>query len=338
MLKDRLWFPLFICLGLLLAPRAAWAQKKHALEEKGLKSLQSDVATSMTFDNKSKQTIKIFWLDFEGKRKLFVTLKDGDTHKLNTYFGHWWLVTDAKDNAWSVFAPDSEPRTVIIVAPERQPREAKTIEREVRRVEGWSVYVDKVLLTSEEEVGTQALRVLGYKLYEIKQLVPADRLARLQQAAIALDLDCPRLTSMQYHPSATWLKENGHDPALVRKVHIPRARALISKLPINQQPMVILHELAHAYHDQVLGFDEPRIKQAWARFKDSGKYEKVMHLSGKPRRHYALTNQMEFFAEMTEAFFGTNDFYPFVRSELRQELPEVYTLLEEIWGTASAAG
>jgi hypothetical protein len=138
---------------------------------------------------------------------------------------------------------------------------------------------------------------------------------------------------MQYHPSAGWLKNNGHDPMLAKKVHIPRAKALTTRLPINQQPMVILHELAHAYHDQVLSFDEKRIKEAWARFKESGKYEKVMHISGKPRRHYALTNQMEFFAEMTEAYFGTNDFYPFVRSELRQELPEFYKLLEEIWGS-----
>jgi Mlc titration factor MtfA (ptsG expression regulator) len=101
--------------------------------------------------------------------------------------------------------------------------------------------------------------------------------------------------------------------------------------------MVILHELAHAYHDQVLGFDEPRIQKAWARFKDSGKYEKVLHISGNMRRHYALTDPKEFFAEMTEAFFGTNDFYPFVHGELKKELPEVHQLLDEIWrGKVSA--
>ena len=30
---------------------------------------------------------------------------------------------------------------------------------------------------------------------------------------------------------------------------------------------------------------------------------------------------MEFFAEMTEAYFGSNDFYPFVTSELKQAKP-----------------
>src|SRR5262249_23185276 len=136
---------------------------------------------------------------------------------------------------------------------------------------------------------------------------------------------------MQYHPSAKWLKEHGHDPKLARAVHIPQARDLTTRLLVNQQPMAILHELSHAYHDQVLGFDEPRIKAEWVRFKDSGKYDKVRHISGRDIRHYGLTNQMEFFAEMTEAFFGTNDFYPFVRGELKKELPELDRLLEEIW-------
>ena len=96
--------------------------------------------------------------------------------------------------------------------------------------------------------------------------------------------------------------------------------------------MVVLHELAHGYHDQVLGFDDAKIKAAWLRVKESGKFDKVLHIAGKQVKHYALTNQMEFFAEMTEAFFGTNDFYPFVRGELKQDFPEIDDLLREVWG------
>jgi len=208
----------------------------------------------------------------------------------------------------------------------------KFIEHEARDIEGWKVQVDVRLLKGPDaELGTQALRVLAYKLYEIQAIVPKDRLAKLQKVVIVLDHDHPRLKPMQYHPSAEWLKRNEHDPKLAKSVHIPRARDLVSRLPVNQQPMVILHELAHAYHDQVLGFEEPRVREVWQKFKDSGKYEKVLHIAGSQRKHYALTNQMEFFAEMTEAFFGTNDFYPFVRGELQKELPEVHELLGQIW-------
>ncbi len=219
-------------------------------------------------------------------------------------------------------------------APEAAPPAAsRPIERETKEVEGWKVRVDTRLLGGPDaELGAAALRVLGFKLYEISRLVPADRLAELRKTEIVLDLDCPRLNSMQYHPSARWLDENGHDPSLAKAVHIPHARELTSRLPLDQQPMVILHELAHAYHDRVLGFDEPRIRAAWLRYKEGGKGDKVLHVSGRTIEHYALTNQMEFFAEMTEAYFGTNDFYPFVRAELRRELPDVYELLEDVWG------
>lgn len=226
------------------------------------------------------------------------------------------------------------PAVIVLVssAQAEEPAAWKSIARETRDLEGWKVHVDKQLIDGPHaEMGATALRVLGFKLYEITRLVPRDRLKKLQEVGIVLDYEYPRLTSMQYHPSIEWLKKNDHDPMLVKRVHIPMARELTGRLVLNEQPMAILHELAHAYHDQVLDFEEPRIKAAWTRFKESGKYEKVAHISGPPRKHYALTNQMEFFAEMTESYFGTNDFFPFVRCELKTELPDVYELLEEIW-------
>jgi len=35
---------------------------------------------------------------------------------------------------------------------------------------------------------------------------------------------------------------------------------------------------------------------------------------------------------MTECYFGSNDFYPFVTGELKQAEPETFALLAEIWG------
>jgi len=64
---------------------------------------------------------------------------------------------------------------------------------------------------------------------------------------------------------------------------------------------------------------------------DSKKYESVLHIAGKSKRAYALNNDQEYFAECTEAFFGTNDFYPFVRAELQQHDPLMYQLLNKLW-------
>ena len=98
------------------------------------------------------------------------------------------------------------------------------------------------------------------------------------------------------------------------------------------QPWSILHELAHAYHDQVLGFDEPRLVAAWQQFRASGNYTSVLTSYGAMREHYGINNAKEFFAEMTESYFGSNDFFPFVAGELKQAEPGIFALLAAIWG------
>jgi hypothetical protein len=94
---------------------------------------------------------------------------------------------------------------------------------------------------------------------------------------------------------------------------------------------VILHELAHAYHDQVLGFDEPRVRDAYDAYKKSGRGDKALLFNGSRVKHYALTDHKEFFAEMTESYFGVNDFFPFNRAELKESEPEIFRLMADIW-------
>jgi hypothetical protein len=55
------------------------------------------------------------------------------------------------------------------------------------------------------------------------------------------------------------------------------------------------------------------------------------------RAHYGLTDPKEFFAEMTECYFGSNDFHPFVTVELKQAGPETCALLAEIWSPLSGS-
>ena len=100
--------------------------------------------------------------------------------------------------------------------------------------------------------------------------------------------------------------------------------------------MVVLHELSHAYHDQCIegGFGNKEIIEAYEKAKEAGTYEKVLLYTGRKVRHYAITNHKEYFAEGTEAYFYRNDFYPFVRAELKEHDPEFHDVLKRIWGTA----
>lgn len=202
-----------------------------------------------------------------------------------------------------------------------------------KQIEGWTIAVDPQLLEEQnKEVAERAFKALANHLQRVKYIVPEDRLAKLQELRIWIELDNPKLGNMQYHPDRGWLLANGHDPRLVKHVHIPRARNLYAPHMWAKHPYVVLHELAHSYHDQVLSFDQPDIIAAYQDMKKSGTYENVLLYTGKKVRHYGLTNHKEYFAESTEAYFGVNDFYPFVRAELKEYDPKMFYLMKRFWG------
>lgn len=215
---------------------------------------------------------------------------------------------------------------------ETRPDQTKVTDRhENRIIEGWRVLIDRSLLREPHKAsGAMAIRMLTNQLYEIATRFPEARVRELRTVTIRLDRD-HSLTNMQYHPSRKWLIDNGHEPSLAKQVHIPRAGRMVKLLRDYAQPSVVMHELAHAWHDQVVGFDYAPIRDAHLAFVESGKFDEVLSMSGRNRKHYALTNHKEYFAEMTEAWFGTNDFYPFVRAEVLQASPETADLMKAIW-------
>lgn len=209
---------------------------------------------------------------------------------------------------------------------------AVVVERTDRDLEGWRIRVDNRLLAAPHEaLGVRCLKFLEHRLFEIKTVVPAERVKQLQTVKIVLDLDHGDLKPAQYHPSAGWLVAHGYAADLEKCVHLPRAADIPTSRNIREQPWMILHELAHAYHDQFLDFEEPRVKAAFDRYKAGGQGEKTLLHNGQRVKHYALTNHKEFFAEMTEAYFGVNDFFPFTRAELIESEPQLYELLKTIW-------
>lgn len=222
---------------------------------------------------------------------------------------------------------------------DKKPEAPKPTAHTERNVEGWNVRIDDRLLHApNEELGKRALTALAAKLADINTVVPPDKLEKLHAVTIQLDLSNGGLRSMQYHPDVGWLVDNGYDRKLVHCVHIPVAAELLEPEIVNIQPWCVLHELSHAYHDQILGFDDARIRAAYEKYKKSGHGESVLFVAGGRVRHYALTDHKEFFAEMSESYFGTNDFFPFNRAELMTAEPEIYHLLLDIWGPVETNG
>jgi hypothetical protein len=200
-----------------------------------------------------------------------------------------------------------------------------------RKVEGWTVLVNQSFLDREPELAERTLALLRFQLYQIDRRLPPQAVETLRTIRIWVEEYEPHHPCMTYHPDAAWLREHEMNPEKARCVELSNARNFLKWTLA--QPWMVLHELAHGYHHQALedGFDNAEIKAAFASAKDARRYESVLYFDGKEKPAYAATNPMEYFAEATEAFFGTNDFYPFVRAELRKHDLGMEELLRKLW-------
>ena len=199
-----------------------------------------------------------------------------------------------------------------------------------RSIQGWTVLVNRSLLTDKADLGKKALDLLDRKLAEVCHTLPARACAQLQKVPIWLGEDDGHAPCSEYHPSSEWLRENGYNPDKAKCVEIGNASRFLEWSV--DQPSMVLHELAHAYHDRFLGFQHSGVEAAYRRALAGGRYDQVRRIGGKVERAYALTVVHEYFAEGTEAYFGRNDFYPFDRQELEKHDPELFRLLAKLWG------
>lgn len=209
-------------------------------------------------------------------------------------------------------------------------------------VEGWTVKVSWRLLQDEAAATERALELLTLQLQEIVRVVPAAAVVELRKVPLWFSPEYPGVQPRaEYHPGAGWLKENGRNPVMAKGVEFTDIRNF--ERETRRMPNFTLHELAHAFHDRVLprGFGNQQLQAAFARVKAAGLYDRVEQRFGDGRsvqtRAYALSNPMEYFAESTEAFFSTNDFFPFNAAQLQQHDPQMFDLLHELWGLPKVA-
>ena len=200
---------------------------------------------------------------------------------------------------------------------------------EPRTLAGFTVLVNPKAL-AHEAATREALDLLAEKLSEVVRILPPDRLKPLRGVRVWVEWEQTD-GAAQYHVSPEWLQDHGYNPEKAGDLEISNVAHFV-QWTRDAQPMMVLHELAHAYHHKVLGDDHEGVQKAYAQAVKEKRYESVPYVLGGLRRAYALTNAKEYFAELTEAYFGVNDFFPFTRDELREYDPPGCRLMEEVWG------
>lgn len=210
----------------------------------------------------------------------------------------------------------------------KPPAKFKPYKYKTHKIQGWTVLVQKEL-QAKTKLRTEVLNLLNIQLWRINQQLPEEVTDRLQEVILRVHLNREGNPGAVYHPSEEWLRDNGFPKDWAGGVEFGNAENFLTWS--QQQPMMTLHELSHAWHHQVLGYDHEGILEALQDVRLAKSFESVTRFDGGKEKHYALSNEMEFFAEMSEAWWGHNDFYPFVRGELVEDFPAIPPLMRACW-------
>jgi dipeptidyl aminopeptidase/acylaminoacyl peptidase len=93
-------------------------------------STRTGSETSITFVNRTKADVDIFWLDADGERKPYGTVRAGQEHQQHTFAGHVWLASDRQGKVLAVFEATEEPGTALV---DGGPRGDKLAQEKPRR-------------------------------------------------------------------------------------------------------------------------------------------------------------------------------------------------------------
>ncbi len=118
--------------------------------------------TSIVFDNRSSQEVQLFWVDPEGNRQPYGTLKPGTTRRQHTFTGHVWAAI-REGNRISVFeATRDSGRAIIDDRPaeprrRRRPESSAPASREVASPDGSRAAIvrDHNLWVRDVKTGTE---------------------------------------------------------------------------------------------------------------------------------------------------------------------------------------
>lgn len=320
-------------LAVLVAPLAlgcadaARAAVEHSCAEAPvLKSRAHDRPATVVFAATGAAPAALSWIDDDGKRGFDGSIVAMRRVKKKPVATYPWLIADGSGACLVIVAADGRSLQELVGSPARGFSE--------RKILGWSVKVNADFEAANPLMVKQALALLEQELRAIRTALPPRRVAQLQPAVFWLDErvggNGPVGAQVPvYHPAREWLREHGLNPDMAGGIELPSAQAFLDSY--SWEPWAILHELAHFFQHNVLGDDNAVVKDAYAQAQAAHLYRNVLRYDGTKQDAYALQNEREYFAELTEAYFGRNDYFPFTRDELAAYDPTGFAMIKRMW-------
>ena len=167
--------------------------------------------------------------------------------------------------------------------------------------------------------------------YELPSVV----LDSLRQMTFFIDWSASFGGTARFHASRNWLVNNGYILDKLYSIEVSNVGNFLHHTKLNM-PNLLLHEIAHLYHLTTLTTNYEPIYEAYLNARDKNLYSSVSFHAGNGNYvegvfSPAVSDQLNYFAELTEAYFGLNEYYPFNREQLREHDPQGFAVLEAVW-------
>jgi hypothetical protein len=242
----------------------------------------------------------------------------------------WWIKRTVDSDDVCSFSIDHAMTIVSIDAP------SLPSQWRAESLAGFQVMFSPVLL-GNREAADEARSFVQDQLADIVRRVPTPAVKQLRRVPVWLDLDPSARPGVFY---ANWPsnRHNGPDRdyagfhgAMYQGVVFRNIVQAIA-MSILRNPMLVMHEMAHAYHDRVLGAWNPEVRRVYEAAKAKGLHQSVRFANGRSVPFgNAIRNEWEYFAELSEAYFGENDQTPLSAKDLHSYDSDGYQLVGQAW-------
>ena len=262
-------------------------------------------------------------------------------------YGVFWLDDDGTEHHVQSFSRRSSVLTAYsgdVLVLRRHDRGLEVVEdcgdastgqplvHERHQMSWWTVYVECLVY----DTSGLADRIIDYtraQMATAADRLPATSIGTLRHTPVWIEVSFNDAENMAVY------MEDVQEPGSVDLPYLNGIRvsadAIEEELAYEIPEGFAIHELSHAWH--CLTYDPcwsgTRIMSAYAAAMSDDLYDSVAYLYGGDERAYAATDDAEYFAELSEAWFDSNDYFPFNRADVVVHDPVGAKAVEESWNS-----
>jgi predicted Zn-dependent protease with MMP-like domain len=202
----------------------------------------------------------------------------------------------------------------------------------------WTMQVESEL-AAQDSTAKLACARLQRNLDQMMRVVPEPAATRLHEVKLFVLLGPQsklggKASGLEYFQRSAPKFRSDIDPQWKHAIVVYCAKNYLDQNDLWAQKVVV-HEMAHAWHLSNWPEKYPVIVKAHGNAVKQGLYLNRVDEKGKKiPQAYCLTNQLEYFAELSAMYFARCNYAPYDRDELLRYDLEGYKMIEKVWFSA----